>query len=132
LNVRLDHCHGITRPAALSVPVTNAPFNFQQKINALLVGEMSQVADKVGDRVFVARTRKHLECPQCLFGEFDMLSRIHRFAVLIDRQSGFFPLGLGRKYDALTCAAEYWRQSSTITLPEGSPETTKWLLGFLT
>jgi hypothetical protein len=103
------------RFTALSVPVSNTSFNFCEEIDALFVSEMSQVADKISDRVFIARTRKLLECPQRLLGEFDMLFRIHRFAALVDRLTGFFTLSLGRKYDDLYCVGEYWRQRSNIS-----------------
>jgi len=60
----------------LRVPVPNAPAKLTDKVKAALLGQVSEVANQVGDGMLLSRTAMTLKSPYGLCGPSDVVSSI--------------------------------------------------------
>jgi hypothetical protein len=67
----------VIRSMMLGIPVSNASPYFAQKVKTALLGQMSQIADQICDRMFVASAAMRLKNCDCVSGPRNMVSVIH-------------------------------------------------------
>ena len=103
----------------LRVPMPNAPLDLAEKVKAKVIGQVSEVADQVCDRMLIATSAVLLKNRDGLGGPHDMVGFVGhaspRFSVFTTAATGFVARAQhttgGRR-----CSRNHGRRG-----PEGSP-----------